>query len=99
MKKVAAVVLYGDNEHKCTHICIQYIQYIHILHTYTYKHVHTYTYRSYKKLFNYVVDTAKSDENVAAVRLYVDNDNKKAQSVYKSMGMTSHYTIYETVCK
>ena len=55
-------------------------------------------YRSngiFKSMYNKVLELAAS-EGVSQVRLYVDKDNKKAQTVYQKLGMSEcHYLMYE----
>ena len=49
----------------------------------------------YKAMYEEVLRLAKS-EGVSQVRLYVDKDNKKAQTVYQKAGMSEcHYLMYE----
>ena len=49
----------------------------------------------YKTMYNEVLKLAKS-EGVTQIRLYVDRDNQKAQSVYQKLGMSEcHYLMYE----
>ena len=49
----------------------------------------------FKAMYNEVLSLAKK-EGVTQVRLYVDKDNKKAQSVYQKLGMSEcHYHMYE----
>ena len=49
----------------------------------------------YKAMYEEVLRLAKS-EGVSQVRLYVDKDNKKAQTVYQNVGMSEcHYLMYE----
>ena len=49
----------------------------------------------YKAMYEEVLRLAKS-EGVSQVRLYVDKDNKKAQTVYQKVGMSEcHYLMYE----
>ena len=46
-------------------------------------------------MYEEVLKLAKS-EGVSQVRLYVDKDNKKAQTVYQKAGMSEcHYLMYE----
>ncbi|KAL0478109.1 diamine acetyltransferase [Acrasis kona] len=47
-------------------------------------------------MYNHVRSLAKEDKSeCAALRLYVDVDNKKAQSTYESLGMKCHYSLME----
>ena len=49
----------------------------------------------FKAMYKEVLKLAKS-EDVSQVRLYVDKDNKKAQTVYQKAGMSEcHYLMYE----
>ena len=49
----------------------------------------------FKAMYEEVLKLAKS-EGVSQVRLYVDKDNKKAQTVYQKAGMSEcHYLMYE----
>ena len=49
----------------------------------------------YKTMYDEVLKLAKS-EGISQVRLYVDKDNKKAQTVYQKLGMSEcHYLMYE----
>lgn len=50
----------------------------------------------YRALHRHVCDAAAADDDVRAVRLYVERDNQSAQSTYESMGMTrTPYLVYE----
>ena len=50
----------------------------------------------YKAMYDEVLKLAKS-EGISQVRLYVDKDNEKAQTVYQKLGMSEcHYLMYET---
>jgi ribosomal protein S18 acetylase RimI-like enzyme len=52
--------------------------------------------RIYSRLYDFVKKLADADGNVCGFRLYVENDNKNAQGVYSSVGMSpSHYLMYE----
>ena len=49
----------------------------------------------YKTMYNKVIELAES-EGVSQVRLYVDKDNRQAQTVYRKTGMSEcHYLLYE----
>ena len=49
----------------------------------------------FKSMYSKVLELAKSEE-ITQVRLYVDKDNKKAQTVYQKLGMSEcHYLMYE----
>lgn len=49
----------------------------------------------YKAMYNEVLKLAES-EGTTQVRLYVDKDNRKAQTVYECLGMSEcHYLMYE----
>jgi ribosomal protein S18 acetylase RimI-like enzyme len=50
----------------------------------------------YRALHDYVLTEARKAKDVCGVRLYVDKDNRQAQSTYRAMGMQpAHYDIYE----
>ncbi len=50
----------------------------------------------FKRLYAYIQSLATSDENIRGIRLYIDNTNIAAQSVYQSIGMNGdHYKVYE----
>ena len=49
----------------------------------------------FKAMYNKVLELARSEE-ITQVRLYVDKDNQKAQTVYQKSGMSEcHYLMYE----
>ena len=49
----------------------------------------------FKAMYDEVLKLARS-EGISQVRLYVDKDNKKAQTVYQKVGMSEcHYLMYE----
>lgn len=48
----------------------------------------------FSSIFHFVCKKAK-ESGVASVRLYADVDNTSAHDVYKSLGMTSHYKVFE----
>ena len=57
-----------------------------------------------KKIFSLMYEFAKQiaerDEEVAGIRLYVDNSNEKAHQVYKTVGMDGgHYRVFEWMKK
>ena len=62
-----------------------------------------YTHPSYRRrghfsrLFKHVVTEGRA-AGAAAVRLYADSQNQRAQEVYRKLGMTSHYLVFETQC-
>ena len=50
----------------------------------------------YSQLYEKVKELAKVDSKVCGLRLYVDNDNKNAQTIYSKLGMTkTNYILYE----
>ena len=52
--------------------------------------------RIYSRLYEHVKEKAGEAGNVCGFRLYVENVNKHAQTVYDSVGMhASHYLMYE----
>ncbi|CAL8469425.1 g8966 [Coccomyxa elongata] len=48
----------------------------------------------YKALYRHI-QTCAAAEKAAGIRLYVDVGNQRAQHTYKSLGMTSHYLVFE----
>ena len=52
--------------------------------------------RIYAQLYDFVKAKAAESGNVCGFRLYVENDNSRAQRVYERVGMeASHYLMYE----
>ena len=52
----------------------------------------------FKALFAHVVELAKGEKDVYALRLYMDADNASARSAYNRLGMTrTNYEIFELV--
>ena len=50
----------------------------------------------YSAMHNHILRIARSNPGVCGVRLYVDHENKTAQSTYSSLGMyKSRYDLYE----
>ena len=50
----------------------------------------------YRALHESVLAEARADRGVCGVRLYVEQDNRRAQSVYAAVGMQrTHYVFYE----
>ena len=50
----------------------------------------------YKKMYSYIKDKALKDNSCTGIRLYVEQENKIAQSVYKKLGMEeTHYKLFE----
>jgi len=50
----------------------------------------------YAGLYSHIQATARADESIRAIRLYVDRRNVVAQSVYESLGMNGdHYQVFE----
>lgn len=48
----------------------------------------------YRRLYERVREEARA-AGAAGVRLYADNGNGRAHDTYRSLGMTSHYTVFE----
>ena len=54
----------------------------------------------YKALYRAVVERAQAEEDINTIRLYVEKDNRLAQSVYEKLGMhNSGYLVYEATLK
>ena len=50
----------------------------------------------FKSLYNYVKSFCDNDDSIGGIRLYVEKQNKNAQSTYKSLGMIEcEYDMYE----
>jgi GNAT superfamily N-acetyltransferase len=51
----------------------------------------------FRRMHQTVMATAKTNQNVCGVRLYVEENNSVAQAVYRKVGLTpSSYAIFET---
>ena len=54
----------------------------------------------YRKLYDFVTDRAKAQNDVCGFRLYVEKENTQARKVYEKLGMdASHYLMYEAKSK
>jgi GNAT superfamily N-acetyltransferase len=52
--------------------------------------------RVYSGLYSYIQTLARAEDNVRAIRLYVDSRNAAAHRVYESLGMNGdHYQVFE----
>ncbi|MBC8374923.1 MAG: GNAT family N-acetyltransferase [FCB group bacterium] len=50
----------------------------------------------YKHMYEFIKTQIEQDENIVGLRLYVDDDNLKAQNVYTKLGMNkSNYELFE----
>lgn len=50
----------------------------------------------FKSLYNHVKSFCDNDDSIGGIRLYVEKQNKNAQSTYKSLGMIEcEYDMYE----
>ena len=50
----------------------------------------------FRRLYGYVMETARADSGVCGVRLYVDRRNRRAQQAYASLGLErTAYEIFE----
>ena len=50
----------------------------------------------FRSLYEYVC-AAATQAGVGLIRLYVDDENQSAKTVYSKLGMTSHYKVYESL--
>jgi len=51
----------------------------------------------FRAMYESLTEQAKEAGNVCGLRLYVEKENKRAQTTYAELGMTpSHYLMYET---
>jgi GNAT superfamily N-acetyltransferase len=54
----------------------------------------------FRAMFEYLEHLAEQDDDVIALRLYVDQDNQKAMNAYEHLGMyRMEYRMYEKVLK
>lgn len=52
--------------------------------------------RVYAGLYAHIRELASADDHIKGIRLYVDERNTRAQSVYTRLGMTGeHYRVFE----
>ena len=50
----------------------------------------------YRSLYDHVLAEARAQEDVCGIRLYVEEENLKAQGVYSHLGMQrTHYQLFE----
>ena len=50
----------------------------------------------YRKMYEYIKAEVSTDKSIAGIRLYVYNENTRAQEVYKKLGMTGgNYQVFE----
>jgi len=50
----------------------------------------------YKLMYSFIKSLTDKNDGIAGVRLYVDDDNRKAQNVYKKLGMLkTNYQLFE----
>ena len=50
----------------------------------------------FRALYQHVAALARSDQNVCGLRLYVENENSRAQATYGKCGMNrTHYQMFE----
>jgi ribosomal protein S18 acetylase RimI-like enzyme len=50
----------------------------------------------YKRLYRHVQELAAKDPAVCGFRLYVERENRQAQTTYRALGMTeTHYLVFE----
>jgi len=50
----------------------------------------------FRKMYNFIHEKAISDTTCTGIRLYVENNNSIAQSVYTNLGMVeTHYKLFE----
>ena len=54
----------------------------------------------YRRLYEFVKETAASQADVRGFRLYVEKENRVAQHTYEKLGMLeTHYLMYEEECR
>jgi len=50
----------------------------------------------FRKMYDFVKEMIKNDDDMAGLRLYVDSENKGAIATYKAIGMDGdHYKLFE----
>jgi len=50
----------------------------------------------FRAMYNHIFAKAKADSRVCGIRLYVERENRRAQTVYQRVGLfPSVYTVYE----
>ena len=50
----------------------------------------------FRLLYEYLFEEAQADSNVVGIRLYVENDNRRAQETYQRLGMhRAGYSVME----
>lgn len=50
----------------------------------------------FRAMYNHILAEAKTDPSVCGIRLYVERENRRAQTVYQRVGLTpSVYTVFE----
>lgn len=54
----------------------------------------------FRALYAHVQDLASADAGVCGLRLYVENDNHRAQATYAALGMVdAHYRVFEAATR
>ena len=50
----------------------------------------------FRAMYNHILAKAKADSRVCGIRLYVERENRRAQTTYQRVGLTpSGYTVFE----
>lgn len=53
---------------------------------------------AFQAMYNEILETARADNGVCGVRLYVEKENSRARSTYHALGMTTtHYDLLEVM--
>jgi ribosomal protein S18 acetylase RimI-like enzyme len=77
-----------------------YIQSVFVLPEFRFEILLIFTFHRRKKVFRTLYEhvrtlARKEESKCAALRLYVDTNNDRARKTYESLGMTTHYSLYE----
>ena len=52
----------------------------------------------FRKMYEYIVEIITGDPSIAGLRLYVENNNGRAQKIYRSVGMKGdYYQVFEWI--
>jgi ribosomal protein S18 acetylase RimI-like enzyme len=50
----------------------------------------------FRKMYEYIIESINGDQTIAGLRLYVENNNSRAQKIYKALGMNGgYYQVFE----
>ena len=50
----------------------------------------------FKRMYEHIIESINGDQSIAGLRLYVENNNSRAQKIYQRVGMTGgQYQVFE----